>query len=233
MQSTTMQKRDADAPTKQLPPRMVSLMEEKSDSLKRSHSEDTEDSRNSKRLRADPSVSTAEKKRLREKKRRDEINKGFDELMSLILEIDPRLRMEADNWAKTSSSSILGGKEENLLTRGDLMAHTSKLLRRLYSENEENKRTIAGLRGLTNQRMAPNRSVSVGAPPSRTVSLGPTRTASIQRHPSRAMPAVSESVYGSQQRLADNEQQYLTDLLRQKQQENEALFARLAASRFS
>lgn len=126
-------------------------------------------------------MSTAEKKRLREKKRRDEITRGFDQLMKLVLEIDPEIRAEAEDWAAQSGAPrgdvgvLVGGKEENLLTRGDLMNHTAKLLRRLHTENENRKRTIAKLTGQGSPNLSGLQQQTrsrIGMPPSRTVSLG-------------------------------------------------------------
>ena len=41
-------------------------------------------------------MSRSERKRHREKKRRSDVNKGFDDLMSLLIEIDPDVRAEAE-----------------------------------------------------------------------------------------------------------------------------------------
>lgn len=45
-------------------------------------------------------MSRSERKRHREKKRRSDVNKGFDELMTLLLEIDPVVRAEAEDRAR-------------------------------------------------------------------------------------------------------------------------------------
>ena len=45
-------------------------------------------------------MTRSERKRHREKKRRSDVNKGFDELMTLLLEIDPVVRAEAEDRAR-------------------------------------------------------------------------------------------------------------------------------------
>jgi hypothetical protein len=45
-------------------------------------------------------LSRSERNRHREKKRRGELNKGFDDLMNLLVEIDPNVRIEAEERAR-------------------------------------------------------------------------------------------------------------------------------------
>ena len=91
-------------------------------------------------------MSRSERKRHREKKRRSDVNKGFDELMTLLLEIDPRVRAEAEERARRGQwKGQLGAHEDNLLSRVDLISRTVDVLRRIHQENEERKLIIASL----------------------------------------------------------------------------------------
>ena len=91
-------------------------------------------------------MSRSERKRHREKKRRSDVNKGFDELMTLLLEIDPGVRAEAEERARRGQwKGQLGAHEDNLLSRVDLIGRTAEALRRLHRENEERKLIIASL----------------------------------------------------------------------------------------
>lgn len=91
-------------------------------------------------------MSRSERKRHREKKRRSDVNKGFDELMSLLLEVDPEVRAEAEERAMRGQwKGNFGSQEENLLSRVDLITRTIAVLRRIHQENEERKRIIASL----------------------------------------------------------------------------------------
>jgi len=89
-------------------------------------------------------MTRSERKRHREKKRRSDVNKGFDELMTLLLEIDPRVRAEAEERARRGQwKGQLGAHEDNLLSRVDLIGRTVEVLRRIHRENEERKLIIA------------------------------------------------------------------------------------------
>lgn len=91
-------------------------------------------------------MSRSERKRHREKKRRSDVNKGFDELMTLLLEIDPRVRAEAEERARRGQwKGQLGAHEDNLLSRVDLIGRTVDVLRRIHRENEERKIIISSL----------------------------------------------------------------------------------------
>lgn len=88
-------------------------------------------------------MSRSERKRHREKKRRSDVNKGFDELMSLLLEIDPEVRADAEERAsKGQCKRSLGAHEENVLSRVDLIATAVRVLRRVHTENEKHKKMI-------------------------------------------------------------------------------------------
>ena len=91
-------------------------------------------------------MSRSERKRHREKKRRNDVNKGFDELMTLLLEIDPDVRAEAEERARRGQwKGSFGAQEENLLSRVDLISRTVDVLGRVHRENEERKLIIARL----------------------------------------------------------------------------------------
>jgi hypothetical protein len=91
-------------------------------------------------------MSRSERKRYREKKRRNNVNKGFDDLMNLLVEIDPKIRIEAEERARRGQWKVrIGAQEENLLGRVDLITRTADVLRRVHRENEERKVVIAEL----------------------------------------------------------------------------------------
>lgn len=91
-------------------------------------------------------LSRSERKRHREKKRRSDVNKGFDELTSLLLEIDPTVRAEADERAcRGQWKGNIGAQEDNILSRVDLISRAVDVLRRIHRENEERKQIIASL----------------------------------------------------------------------------------------
>lgn len=88
-------------------------------------------------------MSRSERKRHREKKRRSDVNKGFDELMALLLEIDPEVRADAEERAsKGQCKRSLGAHEDNVLSRVDLIATAVRVLRRVHTENEKHKKMI-------------------------------------------------------------------------------------------
>lgn len=91
-------------------------------------------------------MSRSERKRYREKKRRSDVNKGFDDLMNLLIEIDPEVRAEAEERARRGQwKGTMGAQEENLLSRVDLIGRTVSVLRRLHQENEQRKMIIERL----------------------------------------------------------------------------------------
>lgn len=99
------------------------------------------------------SLSRSERKRYREKKRRSDVNKGFEDLMSLLLEIDPQVRAEAEERARRGQwKGALGSQEDNLLSRVDLISRTVHVMRRLHEENEQRKLIIDQLVQENNRR---------------------------------------------------------------------------------
>jgi Helix-loop-helix DNA-binding domain len=95
-------------------------------------------------------MSRSERKRHREKKRRSDVNKGFDDLTSLLWEIDPTMRSEVEERAQRSGQSKGGNnsaipEDSTLMSRVDLISRTVQVLRRIYNENEKNKSIIAAL----------------------------------------------------------------------------------------
>ncbi|CAB9498994.1 expressed unknown protein [Seminavis robusta] len=91
-------------------------------------------------------MSRSERKRHREKKRRSDVNKGFDELMSLLLEIDPEVRADAEErTSKGQCKRALGAHEDNVLSRVDLIATACRVLKRVHTENEKHKKMIEEL----------------------------------------------------------------------------------------
>jgi hypothetical protein len=91
-------------------------------------------------------LSRSERKRHREKKRRSDVNKGFDDLMNLLVEIDPKVRIEAEERARRGQwKGSIGAQEDNLLSRVDLITRTVDVLRRVHRENEERKVIIVEL----------------------------------------------------------------------------------------
>lgn len=58
-------------------------------------------------------MSRSERKRHREKKRRSDVNKGFDELLSLLLDIDPEVRADAEERASQGQCKKTLGSHED------------------------------------------------------------------------------------------------------------------------
>jgi hypothetical protein len=91
-------------------------------------------------------LSRSERKRYREKKRRKNVNTGFDDLMNLLVEIDPKVRIEAEGRARRGQwKGSIGAQEDNLLSRVDLITRTLDVLRQVHQENEERKVIIVKL----------------------------------------------------------------------------------------
>jgi hypothetical protein len=89
-------------------------------------------------------LSRTEKKRNREKKRREDVNHGFDQLMSLIFMIDPELKTEAEDRKKNSLGDGPKAKPEApLLSRIELINAAIATLQRVHYENTKRKMTIA------------------------------------------------------------------------------------------
>jgi len=91
-------------------------------------------------------MSRSERKRHREKKRRSDVNKGFDDLTALLLEIDPVVRAEAEDRARRGQwKGNVGGQDDNILSRVELIARTVEVLQRVHKENEQRKLIIEQL----------------------------------------------------------------------------------------
>jgi hypothetical protein len=87
-----------------------------------------------------------ERKRHREKKRRRETTKGFDDLMNLLVEIDPKVRIDAEERAQRGQwKESIGAQEDSVLTRVETITRTVDALRRVHRENEERKVIIMEL----------------------------------------------------------------------------------------
>lgn len=67
------------------------------------------------------------------------MNKGFDDLIELLVEIDPVVRAEHEDRMRR------GATEEHLLSRVELIGRTVEVLRRVHRENEERKLIIQQL----------------------------------------------------------------------------------------
>ena len=107
------------------------------------HNDDKEENFTEQEMTA---MSRSERKRHREKKRRSDVNKGFDELMGLLLDIDPEVRAEAEERAsKGQCKRSLGAHEDNVLSRVDLIATAIKVLKRVNGENEKHKKMVEDL----------------------------------------------------------------------------------------
>ena len=94
-------------------------------------------------------MSRSERKKFREKKRRSDVNKGFDELMSLLVKVDPTIKaeMEEQERCKRNSNKTTNSSEgENLaLNRVDLISRTAMVIARMYRQNEEQRALLAEL----------------------------------------------------------------------------------------
>lgn len=82
-------------------------------------------------------MSRSERKRHREKKRRNDLVKGFDDLTALLIEVDTT---EAADRARRGE-----GADEHLLSRVELISRTVHVLGRVHKENEERKLIIQHL----------------------------------------------------------------------------------------
>jgi hypothetical protein len=92
-------------------------------------------------------MSRTERKRDREKKRRGDVNRGLDQLMSLVFLISPELKAEAeDRRRKNHNHRVLSTTEtEAMLSRVELINGAVATLQRIHRENEERKMVIAHL----------------------------------------------------------------------------------------
>jgi Helix-loop-helix DNA-binding domain len=123
---------------------LLTMEQASSNAKKRSYEAADEDDNPSEQEVA--AMSRSERKRHREKKRRSDVNKGFDELMALLLEIDPEVRADAEERAsKGQCKRSLGAHEDNVLSRVDLIATAIKVLKRVNWENEKHKKMLEDL----------------------------------------------------------------------------------------
>lgn len=93
-------------------------------------------------------MSRSERKRHREKKRRQDVNRGFEDLMALLVEIDPSIRSHVEEHRTDAQDGSLGG-----LNRVELISRTVSVLGRIHRENEHRKMQLDNLarRGTTLQ----------------------------------------------------------------------------------
>jgi Helix-loop-helix DNA-binding domain len=88
-------------------------------------------------------MTRSERKCHRERRRRSEVNKGFDDLTSLLWEIDATtMRTEIENRAQRGKKQANLPTEDIFLSRVDLITCTISLLRRLHVENEQLKSVV-------------------------------------------------------------------------------------------
>jgi hypothetical protein len=94
-------------------------------------------------------MTRSERKKYREKKRRSDVNKGFDELMALLMRVDPGLKAEIEEQEKAkkyqSKVSQSTDGDNHVLNRVDLISRTTMALERMYRQNQEQKALIAEL----------------------------------------------------------------------------------------
>lgn len=95
-------------------------------------------------------MSRSERKRNREKKRRSDVNKGFDDLMALLLMIDPKVKAEVEEKARKVQGRPQRAEGNNadgslLINRVDLISRAVTVLERVHRENEDRKLVISDL----------------------------------------------------------------------------------------
>lgn len=91
-------------------------------------------------------LSRSERKRRREMKRRSDVNRGFEELMSLIVRMNPpelhEVTSKEENVNPDKSASVQVGN----LNRVDLMNKAVVIMDRLFQENKKMRRDIQELK---------------------------------------------------------------------------------------
>lgn len=114
-------------------------------------------------------TSDSERKRIRERKRREEETRGLDQLMHLIFMINPELKAAAEkNYGKSQRSG-----PEATLSRVEIINTATVILQRIYRENEERKEVVSLLsRELLNGRGGGVDQGRVGAVPPPNVAGG-------------------------------------------------------------
>jgi hypothetical protein len=91
-------------------------------------------------------MTRSQRKCQRERRRRSEVNKGFDDLTSLLWEVDSTtMRAEVESRAQRGKKQSNVPTEDILLSRVDLINFTISLIRRLHNENSQCKEIIATL----------------------------------------------------------------------------------------
>ena len=93
-------------------------------------------------------MSRSEKKKHREQKRRKQVNKGLDELMALLVEIDPSIKSTDGDKSRQGQAKAPPDEKHGdhpLLNRVDLISRTVSVLDRLYRENKQQKLIIEQL----------------------------------------------------------------------------------------
>jgi hypothetical protein len=98
----------------------------------------------------------SERKRQREKQRRTDLSKSFDELASFIFLIEPeagdpdvdakKKRKKTGAGSGAASRASDQGDEASGITRLDLIGRALRIMKRLHRENEERKRMIEHMR---------------------------------------------------------------------------------------
>jgi len=88
--------------------------------------------------------SRSERKRNREQKRRDDVNKGLEQLTKMVFVIDPQLKAAAEDRAKKSHGRT-AVPESQLLSRVELVTSAVATMGRVHQENEMRKVIIAQL----------------------------------------------------------------------------------------
>jgi predicted chitinase len=91
-------------------------------------------------------MSPTERKRIKEKKRREGMKKGFQELAKLIFLIDPDLKERATSRKKSMGMRLSSSTDESqILDRVDLVNIAVTTLARVYKDNEVHKMLISHL----------------------------------------------------------------------------------------
>ena len=88
------------------------------------------------------SMSRSERKKYREKKRREDVNKGCDELLAILTQVDETIREEIARRRRERKTS---GDVDVVMSRADLIHSATGVIRRLHQENETRKELIKKL----------------------------------------------------------------------------------------
>lgn len=109
-----------------------------------------------------------DRKRNREQQRRNALNDGIDRLLQLVFAIDPQLKVEAEERARTGSSrGRVPSVEHCLLSRVEILDHGIATLQRVNRENEDRKviigRLMAEKGGKNNEDPSPPQAANAAA----------------------------------------------------------------------